>query len=135
MIGKDQTPDIGKKTQFEPGKSGNPAGKPRKLPKLDILLDEVLGEEKDDVTAAQQILMRLRQLAINGRGTESIRAAEVLLDRGYGKAKQYIEGKITGDVNLLFEKKPRQRAEPEKIDIEEEGRIAATPEPEGESDK
>ena len=120
--------------QFKPGQSGNPKGRPRKLPALDKLLDEVLGEEKDDVTAAQHILMRLRQLAINGRGTESIRAAEVLLDRGYGKAKQYIEGKITGDVNLLFEKKPRQRAEPERPKTAEEASVAETPEPEAKSD-
>ena len=134
MIGKDQTPDIGKKSQFEPGKSGNPKGRPRKLPKLDILLDEVLGEEKDDVTAAQQILMRLRQLAINGRGTEAIRAAEVLLDRGYGKAKQLIEGKISGDVIVNFGHKIRQR-QPEKSDPAEEGRIAENQEPEGEDDE
>lgn len=72
--------------QFKKGESGNPKGRP-KLPKLDELLAEVLGDEKDGITAGQAILMKLRQKALNG----DIRAAQLLLDRGYGKAKQTIE--------------------------------------------
>jgi hypothetical protein len=29
--------DAGKKTRFKPGKSGNPAGRPRRIPIIDIL--------------------------------------------------------------------------------------------------
>jgi hypothetical protein len=72
---------------FKPGVSGNPNGRPKKLPELDKLLANVLGEEKDGVTAAETILKALRVKATKG----DIRAAEVLLDRGYGKAKQTIE--------------------------------------------
>jgi hypothetical protein len=72
---------------FKKGQSGNPNGRPRKLPELDDLLANVLGEEKDGVTAAEAILKALRMKAAKG----DVRAAEVLLDRGYGKAKQYIE--------------------------------------------
>lgn len=72
---------------FVKGQSGNPKGKPKKLPHLDKLLAEVLGEEKDGMTAAEAILKALRVKATKG----DIRAAEVLLDRGYGKVKETID--------------------------------------------
>jgi hypothetical protein len=70
--------------KFPKGKSGNPNGRPKKLPQIDKLLADVLGEEKDGVTAADAILRKLRAMAAQG----NIRAAEILLDRAYGKAKQ-----------------------------------------------
>lgn len=73
---------------FQKGESGNPNGRPKKIPELDKLLADILGEEKDGITAAQAILMALRKKATSG----DIRAAEVLLDRTYGKPKQTIEG-------------------------------------------
>lgn len=94
-FGKHTPPKVGKKTQFTKGKSGNPNGRPRKLPELDKLLADVLGEEKNGITAAQAILSRLRAVAASGNGSSAIRAAEILLDRAYGKARQPIEGKFT----------------------------------------
>ena len=73
--------------KFKKGQSGNPNGRPKKLPELDKLLADVLGEEKDGITAAEVILKKLRQMAAQG----NIRAAEVLLDRGYGKPKQHTD--------------------------------------------
>ena len=73
--------------QFKPGQSGNPNGRPKKLPRLDDLLSDIMGEEKDGMTAAEAILKRLRQMATQG----NIKAAEMLLDRSYGKAKQPVE--------------------------------------------
>lgn len=73
--------------QFKPGQSGNPNGRPKKLPKLDELLADILGEEKDGVTAAEAILKRLRVQAAQG----NLKAAEMLLDRAYGKARQSVE--------------------------------------------
>lgn len=75
------------KGQFKKGESGNPNGRPKKLPELDKLLADVLGEEKDGTTAAEAILKALRAKATKG----DIRAAEVLLERAYGKAKQNID--------------------------------------------
>jgi hypothetical protein len=72
---------------FVKGKSGNPKGAPRKIPNLDLMLADVLGEDKDGIEAAKAILMAMRSKAIKG----DVRAAELLLDRGYGKAKQYVE--------------------------------------------
>lgn len=62
-------------------------GRTPKLPELDKLLADVLGEEKDGIEAAKVILMALRAKAAKG----DVRAAEVLLDRAYGKAKQTVE--------------------------------------------
>jgi hypothetical protein len=76
--------------QWKKGQSGNPNGRPRKLPNLNELLADVLGDEKDGVTAAEAILKAIRSKAVKG----DIRAAEVLLDRGYGKPKQQIEASI-----------------------------------------
>lgn len=97
---------------FEKGKSGNPAtqfssenqpaknGRPKKLPKLDELLADVLGEDKDGIEAAKAILMALRAKAAKG----DVRAAEVLLDRAYGKSKQTVDLNHSGGVNIIFEK-------------------------------
>jgi hypothetical protein len=72
---------------FKKGRSGNPKGRPPKLPELDKLLAEVLGEEKDGLTAAGAILRAIRLKATRG----DVRAAEVLLDRAWGKPKQSID--------------------------------------------
>jgi hypothetical protein len=73
-------------------KSGNDGrgGRPKKLPHLDELLADILGEEKDGIEAAKAILMALRAKAAKG----DVRAAEVLLDRAYGKSKQTIDNTI-----------------------------------------
>ena len=64
----------------------NRKGRPPRLPNLETLLAEVLGEDKDGITAAKAILMGLRAKASKG----DVRAAEVLLERAYGKVKQDI---------------------------------------------
>jgi len=84
----------GGNTQFKKGVSGNPNGKPKKIPQLEILLADVLGEEKDGIEAAKAILMALRSKAVKG----DVRAAEVLLDRAYGKASQNLT--LEGDINF-----------------------------------
>ena len=72
-------------TKFKKGESGNPSGRPPKLPELHVLLANVLGkEDKDGLTAAEEILNALHARAKKG----DTRAAELLLDRAYGKPKQ-----------------------------------------------
>lgn len=78
---------------FPKGVSGNPKGRPKKLPELDKLLADVLGEEKDGVTAADAILRKLRAMAAQG----NIRAAEILLDRAYGKSKHTMDLTSAGE--------------------------------------
>lgn len=84
--------------RFKPGQSGNPNGRPKKLPKLDDLLADILGEEKDGITAAEAILKRLRVQAAQG----NLKAAEILLDRAYGKARQSVEVSGNADQPLVI---------------------------------
>lgn len=71
---------------FEKGWKGGP-GRPKKLPELDILIAEVLGANDNGKTQAQRILEALRTRARNG----DVKAAQILLDRGYGKAKESVD--------------------------------------------
>jgi hypothetical protein len=84
--------------KFKKGQTGNPNGRPRKLPELDKLLADVLGEEKDGVTAGEAILKAIRARAAKG----DVRAAELLLDRAYGKPKQSIDNTITTTEPLVI---------------------------------
>lgn len=83
---------------FKKGQSGNPKGRTPKLPHLDKLLDEVLGEEKNNITAMKAVLMSLLSKATKG----DVRAAEVLLDRAYGKAKQIVDSNINGTITNVI---------------------------------
>ena len=80
--------------------SGNTknVGRKRELPELSKLLAEVLGEEKDGITAGEAILKALRAKATKG----DVRAAEVLLDRAYGKPKQTHDTNITSTEPLVI---------------------------------
>lgn len=80
--------------KWKKGQSGNPKGQPRKLPELKVLLAAVLGDEKNGKTAAEAILDALRKKAEKG----DVRAAELLLDRAYGKAAVNVD--MTGEVNV-----------------------------------
>lgn len=61
----------------------NKEGRPLKLPDLDNLLVEVLGEEINGKQAIKQMLIALRKKALSG----DIRANEILIDRKFGKVK------------------------------------------------
>jgi hypothetical protein len=80
--------------------SGNTknVGRKRELPELSKLLADVLGEEKDGITAGEAILKALRAKATKG----DVRAAEVLLDRAYGKPKQTTDTNITSTEPLVI---------------------------------
>jgi hypothetical protein len=79
---------------YKPGQCGNPKGRPKKLPALDQLLDEVLGSENKGRTEAHQILTALLKRAKRG----DVQAAKVLLERAYGKVPQPIN--LTGTLNI-----------------------------------
>jgi hypothetical protein len=74
-------------TPWPKGQSGNPKGRPPKLPGLDLLLASVMGEEENGVSAAETVLRAMLAKAAGG----DVRAAEVLLDRAYGKAAQTLD--------------------------------------------
>jgi hypothetical protein len=83
---------------FKKGETGNPNGRPKKLPELDKLLTDVLNEDRKGITAAESILKALVEKAIKG----DIRAAELVLNRAYGKPKEHIQEqqKIHNIINL-----------------------------------
>lgn len=84
----------------------NMKGAPKKLPSLDVLLANVLGNEsKKGITEAELILMAMAKEALSG----NVRAAQLLLDRGYGSVLQQIKhsgkvatgGKVTIERNIV----------------------------------
>jgi hypothetical protein len=86
--------------KMKKGQTLNPNGRPKKLPELRELLANVLGDEKDGKTAAEAILMALRAKAAKG----DVRAAELLLDRAYGKPKQDVD--LSGSMVTVIKPKP-----------------------------
>lgn len=74
-------------TKFKKGQTGNPKGRPPKLPKLDELLASVMSEERNGLTAAEAVLRALIVKATKG----DVRAAELLLDRTFGKQRQNVD--------------------------------------------
>lgn len=82
-----------KHTRFKKGQSGNPKGRP-KMPDLKAVIANALSEEKDGKSALEAIISSMRGKAARG----DVRAAEFLLDRGYGKATQDINMKQDGIV-------------------------------------
>jgi hypothetical protein len=68
-------------------------GRPRKLPELREIMGSVLGDEKNDTSAAEAILMSLRQKAIKG----DVQAAKLMLEYAYGKPSQSIDLTSKGD--------------------------------------
>jgi hypothetical protein len=76
---------------FPKGVSGNPKGGKHKLPELNVLLAKVLGQEANGQTLAERIIISLANTALKGKGAEKNRAAEILINRGYGMPKQKLE--------------------------------------------
>ena len=86
-------------TKWKPGQSGNPNGRPKKLPDLDKLMAEILGPNKEGKDGMELIIEAMLKKAAKG----DVKAAELLLNRGYGKAKQFISMNHEGGVNIVFE--------------------------------
>lgn len=76
---------ISPETEFKKGQSGNPKGRPKKLPPL----KEALAEALDD-GGVEQILTAMRKKAATG----DTQAARLILEYGYHKPKQQHE--VTG---------------------------------------
>lgn len=75
------------------GQSGNPKGRPA-LPTLREALAEVMSEPTADMPSSLLAILRaLRDRAVSG----DVRAAEVLLDRAYGKPVQQTDITTRGD--------------------------------------
>lgn len=76
-------------TRPDKGETMNPNGRPKKLPNLDKLLADILGDEEKGEVVAKQVLIELKKKALKG----DLKAIEMFLDRAYGKPKQFVETK------------------------------------------
>lgn len=101
--------------KFKPGNCANPNGRPKKLPELDKILAEVLGPDETGKDGIQLIVEALIKKAAKG----DVKAAELLLNRGYGKARQFISMNHEGGVNILFEQATTQPHEGDQSKIYE----------------
>lgn len=72
---------------WKKGQTGNPKGRPPKLPRLDELLATVMTEERNGLSAAEAVLRSLLAKATKG----DVRAAELLLDRTFGKLRTDVD--------------------------------------------
>jgi hypothetical protein len=83
---------------LKPFRKGDPRinreGRPQKLPAIDELLAKVLNEAGSNGLTRAEII--LRKMAI--KAETDIRAAEMILDRAYGRPRQQIEN-INNNVN------------------------------------
>jgi hypothetical protein len=100
-------PEIAK--EGKPFKKGderiNRKGRP-KLPDLKEAIAKILAEDKDGKTALDAILAALRAKAAKG----DVRAAQELLDRGFGRSKQTIEhsGIAFENVEIIIKKQEKE---------------------------
>ena len=83
-------PNIENLKPFKKGESGNPKGRPP-MPDLRAAISDLLNEKQGDLTALDAILKALFKRALNG----DVRAAQELLDRGFGKSTQLLETNIS----------------------------------------
>lgn len=86
---------IGKGNRWQKGQSGNPKGRPKKLPDLHDAFVEILSEEKKDKNALEHVLAKLRSEALNG----NIRAIELLLRYAYPNG---IETVKNDDIEIVW---------------------------------
>jgi len=85
---------------FKKGQSGNPNGRP-KMPDLKEAISKILSEEKNGQSALEAVLIALFNRALKG----DVRAAQELLDRGFGKSQQNIDLSTLGQplsINVNF---------------------------------
>jgi len=80
--------------KFKPGQTGNRNGRPRKLPDIDKVMIELMHEPIKGKQTLTRILEAMRAKAMRG----DVRAAELLLDRTYGKVKQTIDTNLSGAI-------------------------------------
>jgi hypothetical protein len=93
-------PSVGKATQFRPGQSGNPGGRPKMKPITDAyraILASENPEEFEPKTGAERIAFEVYQQAQEGR----LRHAKEITDRVEGRVTQPIAGADGGEIRVI----------------------------------
>lgn len=89
-----------KSGRFQKGVSGNPSGRPKKTEEQKQVLADLAALAPKIVTVFEDILA-------NGKDTDRIRVAEIILDRTFGKAdasiKHEIDDKTNGVLSEIIE--------------------------------
>lgn len=80
-------------TPFKPGQSGNPNGRPKMPP-------ELIKAFRDRTQDALNTLVEIMNDK-DGRGSERVKAAEVVLDRAWGKPIQAVDASVTSDIRMV----------------------------------
>jgi Family of unknown function (DUF5681) len=87
------SPDVGRDTQFKPGQSGNPGGRPKKTPYTDAhrLIAEMVGVADLNIlptdTIAECVAKIMAREALKGK----VNAAKEIADRTDGTPRQTVE--------------------------------------------
>jgi hypothetical protein len=90
-------PSVGEATQFKPGQSGNPGGRPKMKPITDAyraILASENPEEFQPKTGAERIAFEVYQQAKTGR----LRHAKEITDRVEGRVTQPVAGAEDGEL-------------------------------------
>jgi hypothetical protein len=92
-------------TQFQPGQSGNPSGRPKRKPLTDAVMAELAkpaatSGPKASMTRYQAVAVRLLNIVLTGDRSESIAAAKLLWS--------YVEGQPTQPIELEIGRAARE---------------------------
>lgn len=98
---KKELEKIGEKTRFSSENQPENPGRKKKLPEIDDLLAEVLGEDPTDPDRQGEAREVLKQMVKSAKGG-NVQAQIAVLDRAYGKPKQAVEhsGPDKGPINI-----------------------------------
>ena len=82
-----------KPTTFKPGQSGNPNGRPKQPKEFKALV-------KSNTVPALEAVIRIMN-DDTAKDSDRIKAAELIIDRAYGKSVQPIDADVKADVNIF----------------------------------
>lgn len=83
-------PNAGAPHQFKPGQSGNPGGRPRKVVEAEQVAEESL----------EEAMKKLKELMKSDNEKVALAAAQTLIDRAMGKARQSVAHTIGKDKDV-----------------------------------
>ena len=94
--------NLTKRKKGAPGLPG--AGRPKQLPALEEIVKKVLGEGgENNKSGIEEIILSLKRAATSKKlSATAVRAAELLLERAYGKVVQPIEATVHERKSLIF---------------------------------